>query len=87
VIGVDIVIFIANIFFCGSLIYQVYYGFKIKKSSITLFSSFLSFSGLFAIAISFLVIGLYLSALVTAINGFLWLTLFFQRIIFFKKKM
>ena len=80
----DIIITIANLLFTISLINQVVYGFRKKKGLITLTTSFLTTLGLYAITIAFLTLGLPMSALVSCVNGTLWLILLIQRIIYKK---
>ena len=76
----DIVIAIANIFFTYSLVYQVHYGFKKKKGLMTLTTSFLSFVGLYAMALAFVTMNLFYSATMIFINGTMWFVLFLQRL-------
>lgn len=78
----DIVMAIANLLFTFSLISQVYHGFQRKKGFILLKTSGLTSLGLYAIAISFFTLSLFISAVVATINATLWLTLFIQRIIY-----
>lgn len=80
----DIAISIANIMFTYSLIYQVYYGFKRKKGLLTLTTSSITLTGLYAISIAYATLSLYYSAITSAVNGTLWLILFIQRIIYKK---
>lgn len=76
----DIVITIASIVFSLALFPQVYYGFKNKKGTITYATSVPTFIGLYAIAVSYLSLGLYFSAGMSVITGTLWLIFFIQRI-------
>ena len=80
----DIVIMVANLVFTYTLIYQAYYGFKKKKGLLTLTTAGLTFVALYVVVIAFYTLSLYFSAIVTAINGTLWLILFIQRIIYKK---
>jgi hypothetical protein len=80
----DIAIAFANILFGYSLINQVYYGFKKKKTTITIICSSLTALGLYIIAISLFTLNLYISSIVSFITGTLWLVLFIQRIIYKK---
>ena len=81
----DVVIACANILFGYSLAYQVYHGFKQKNAALTLRAALLTSVGLYAIAVTFLSLGLYLSALVSFINGTLWWLLFLQSALYYKK--
>lgn len=78
----DIVIAAANVLFGYSLAYQVYKGFKAKKGFLTVQASLLTTIGLYALAFSFLTLGLYISTLVSAFNGTMWLLLLVQRLIY-----
>jgi len=80
----DIVIAIANILFGYSLIYQVYLGFKKRKGFLALQTSFFTTIGLFAIAIAFFSLQLYISTITSLFNGTMWLILFIQRLIYKK---
>jgi hypothetical protein len=80
----DIVIAIANILFGYSLIWQVYYGFKKKKALLSKQSSFLTTLGLYALAITYFSLNLYLSTLIGVFNGTMWLLLFIQGLIYEK---
>jgi len=81
----DTVISIANIISSVSLIFQVYSGYKEKVGPIKFQTSIPVFMSLFAISYAFWTLGLYLSAAVTTFSGILWLILFIQRVIYFKK--
>jgi hypothetical protein len=80
----DIVIAIANVLFGYSLAYQVWRGFKDKKGYLTLQASVLTAVGLYALAISFFTLGLFVSTIVSTFNGTMWLILFIQRILYGK---
>lgn len=80
----DIVVAVANLMFTYSLFHQVYYGFKKKKGLLTLTTAGLTFVGLYAIAIAFLTLPLYFSAVVSALNATFWLVLFIQRLVYKK---
>lgn len=80
----DIVIAIANALFIYSLAFQIYKGFKDKKGYLALQTSFLTTTGLFAVAFSFFTLDLLFSTIVTLFNGALWLTLFIQGLIYKK---
>lgn len=81
----DIIITIANLLFTYSLFHQVIYGFKKKKGLLTLTTSGLTTLGLYAMAISFLTLNLYFSAVVSSLNATLWLILLIQRVIYNKE--
>jgi hypothetical protein len=81
----DVVIMAANIVFAYSLVYQVIHGFRNKKGTLTLMASGLTSIGLYVMAFAFLTLGLYLSAMMAAVNGTLWLALFIQARIYRKK--
>jgi len=78
----DIIITIANLLFTYALFPQVYYGFKRKKGTITFQTGLLTFIGLYAMAFAFFTINLAFSAVVSSVNGTLWLILFIQRIMY-----
>ena len=78
----DLVIAIANGIFTFSLFSQAWHGYKKKKGYILLKTSGLTSLGLYAIAISFLTLNLYFSAIIATINATLWLILFIQRKIY-----
>ena len=80
----DIVISISNLLFTYSISNQVYYGFRKKKGLIVLQTSIITTLGLFALTIAFLTLDLYLSSVVSFINGALWYMLFLQRLIYEK---
>jgi len=80
----DIVIMVANLVFTYTLIYQAYYGFKKKKGLLTLTTAGLTFVAIYVVTIAFYTLSLYFSAIVSAVNGTLWLILFIQRIVYKK---
>ena len=81
----DIIISIANILFGYSLVYQVYMGFKKKKGTIEKQTSILTTLGLYALAIAYFSLGLYISTIIGIFNGTLWLILFIQAQIYKKE--
>lgn len=81
----DVVIMAANIAFAYSLVYQVVHGFRNKKGTLTLMASGLTAIGLYVMAFAFFTLELYLSTLMAALNGTLWLALFVQSLIYKKK--
>jgi hypothetical protein len=78
----DLIIALANVLFGYSLVYQIWKGYVDKKGYLSLQTSFLTTTGLFALSISFFTLNLKVSSLVALFNGFLWLTLFIQGIIY-----
>lgn len=78
----DILISVVNVVLSSSIAYQVYLGFRNKKGYLSLFTSSLSFLGLYVISATFFSLALYYSAIITAISATLWLTLFVQKIIY-----
>lgn len=80
----DIVMGVANLLFTYSLANQAYVGFRKKKGFLTLTSSGLTSLGLYIISIAFFTLSLYLSAVASAVNASLWLTLFIQRVVYKK---
>jgi hypothetical protein len=80
----DLVIAIANILFGYSLAYQVYVGFKEKRGYLTLQTSLLTFVSLYAIAVAYSTLDLFVSTIVCIFNGTMWVLLFVQRIIYKK---
>ena len=80
----DIVTAGANILFGYSLAYQVFRGFKEKKGFLSLQTSLLTTIGLYALAIVYFSLNLYISTLIAAFNATMWLLLLVQRIIFGK---
>jgi len=80
----DIVIMILNLVFTYSIGNQVIYGFKKKKGYLTITTALLQGLALVIMGATYLTLDLIFSAIVTAFNGFLWLTLLIQRIIYKK---
>lgn len=78
----DITISLANVLFSVSLIIQVYYGFKEKVGPIKYLTSIPTFVGLYTVSFVFVTLTLYLSAIISFLNGTLWLLLFIQRLIY-----
>ncbi len=78
----DIVIALANVLFGYSLIYQVWQGFKQKRGFLALQTSSLTALGLYALAISFFTLDLYISALIATFNGGMWSILFIQGLVY-----
>lgn len=80
----DIIIAVANVLFGYSLAYQVYKGYKEKKGFLSLQTSFLTTIALYALALAYLTLSLYLSAIVCTFNATMWLLLFIQKLIYKK---
>ena len=80
----DLVISIANILFSLSLVYQAFKGFKEKKGFLAIPTSSLTTVALYAIAFVYFNLELYISAIVSILNGTIWLLLFIQGIIYKK---
>jgi hypothetical protein len=80
----DIVITIASIGFSVALIPQVISGFKTKRKTINFSTALITFIGIYAMAVSFLTLGLYFSATMNFISGTLWFLLFIQSIVYKK---
>ncbi len=78
----DIIVALANILFTYSLIFQVYHGFKVKKTTIAKQTSLFTAIGLFAAGISFLTLKMYMSGIIVTFDAFLWIVLFIQKITF-----
>jgi hypothetical protein len=78
----DIIIAIAQIIFSYALIFQVYYGFKNKKSSVTVKTSALTFFGIYMLLFAFISLGLYFSTLSSLISAFCWYLLLIQGILY-----
>ena len=78
----DLVITIALILFSGSLIPQVYDGFKKRKGYITLKTSVSTFIGLCAIIVVYLSLGLVFSSIMTMFAAVMWLLLLIQRVMY-----
>lgn len=76
----DIVITAVNIIFSLALFPQVYYGFKEKKGSITYATSVPTFIGLYILCFVFFTLNLFLSTIICALTGTLWLILFIQKL-------
>ncbi len=81
----DIVITIVSVFFFISLIPQVYYGFQAKVGPIKYQTSVPTFLGCLINAVAFWTMSLSFSAIMSALVGGLWLTLFIQRLLYNKK--
>ena len=82
----DIVIAIANILFGYSLTFQVYKGFKERKGFLTIQASLFTTIGLYAIAIAYFYLNLYISTIISVFNGTMWFLLLIQRIFYPKAK-
>jgi len=80
----DIVIAIANVLFGYSLLYQVYKGFKERKGFLAIQTSTLTAIGLYALAIAFFTLNLYISTIISIFNGTMWLILLIQSLIYKK---
>jgi hypothetical protein len=65
-----------------ALIPQIYQNFRHKKSLMNIQTSFLTTLAVLTVAVMFFTINLLLSALVTLIIGFLWLTILLQGIFY-----
>lgn len=78
----DMIIVFCNILFSYALMPQVYYGFKHKKSSVTLQTSFLTTIGLYILSITFLTLKLYFSSIISLVTGTLWAMLLIQGILY-----
>ena len=65
-----------------ALIPQVYQGFKVKKSLITIQTSLITTIAIYSMTIAFFSLGLYFSAIMDFIIGTLWLIIFIQGIIY-----
>jgi len=78
----DYVVAITTILFGYALIPQVYYGFKKKKTTITIQTSTITFLGLYTLAVTFLTLGLYFSTFANLITGTLWAILLIQKLIY-----
>ncbi len=76
----DIVISIANLVFLGSVIYQIYHGYKIKECSIALLVSGMTTFGLIVVAVCFVTLSFYYSAIISLLSTICWGILFIQRI-------
>ena len=74
----DYLISIVSVIFSIALIPQVMIGFKKKKKSVSIQTSFPTTAGLYAMSMAFLTLGLYFSALTSLITGSLWYTLLVQ---------
>jgi len=81
----DVVIAVANVVFSVSLIPQVHHGFKKKVGPIKFQTSIPISLGLSTIAFTFFTLSLCFSAVVSFIQGALWLVLAIQRLIYSKK--
>ncbi|HDK42215.1 MAG TPA: hypothetical protein ENG87_02445 [Candidatus Pacearchaeota archaeon] len=71
---------VANIIFSYALIPQIYSGFKTKKGLIEMQTSTIMALGLYAVAIAFLSLDLYFSAIMVSVSGTLWVILLIQKI-------
>jgi hypothetical protein len=80
----DIIIAVANILFGYSLAYQVYKGFREKKGFLSLQTSSLTTIGLYALAVAYLTLNLYVSTIIATFNATMWLILFIQGLIYKK---
>jgi len=78
----DTAIFIINLVFAYALVPQVWKGFKEKKPHIAFQTGILNTFLVYAMAIIFFTLGLYLSVGISLFNGTLWLILFIQSIIY-----
>jgi len=78
----DYIITIATILFGYALLPQVYHNFKIKKTTITVQTSTITFLGLYTLSIMFLTLNLYFSAAANLITGTLWAVLLMQKLIY-----
>lgn len=81
----DYIITISNILFSYSLVFQVYYGFKRKTTSITITTCSLTLLGLIAMVFCFFSLKLYLSGIFAYISSLLWFLLLVQAVIYKKK--
>lgn len=78
----DIVISIISITASIALIPQVINGFKTKRKIISIFTSLITFIGLYILSFVYLTLKLNFSTIITMITGTLWLILFIQSIIY-----
>jgi hypothetical protein len=78
----DVIIFIANILFGYSLIYQVYKGYRDKKGYLSKQASFFTALGLYALTIVYFTLSLFLSTIISFFNGTMWLILLIQRFVY-----
>lgn len=78
----DAVVTVVGIIFSISLIPQVYSGFIKKIGPIKYETSVPTFLGCYVIAVVYLTLSLYFSAITSFITGTLWLILLVQRIVY-----
>ena len=76
----DIVIFVANILFTYSLVYQVIYDFGKKKGFATIQTSLFTSIGLYVMAVAFFSLNLIFSATILVTNATFWLILLVLRL-------
>ncbi|HRZ86034.1 MAG TPA: hypothetical protein P5277_04630 [Candidatus Paceibacterota bacterium] len=81
----DITISILTLLFGYALIPQVYHGFKIKKTTITIQTALITCLGLYILAITFLTLNFYFSFAMDLFTGTLWLVLLIQCIVYREK--
>jgi hypothetical protein len=78
----DIAISIIVCSFSYALIPQIITGFKKKKGFINLQTSIITSFGMFGLSIIYFTMKLYFSSIIALITGFLWTTLFIQKIFY-----
>ncbi len=78
----DQLIAVTSILFAYALAVQVYHGFEKKKGLVHLQTSTIFAVGSLILAYSFYTLGLFFAAIVSLMNGSLWVFLFVQKIIY-----
>jgi len=76
----DILIALVSMAIAFSIVPQIYHNHKTKKSGVILTTSLVGFIGAYLIAFAFITLGLYISFVITTLNGTFWLVLFLQKI-------
>ena len=76
----DTLIAVVSVSIAFSIVPQIYHNYKAKKSGVVLITSLVGFVGAYLIAYAFITLELYMSFVVTMLNGTFWLVLFLQKI-------
>ena len=78
----DFVIMFCNVVLSYALIPTIYHSFKKKETSIRFQTALLTSSALYLLAFSLFTLSLFFAAAVTFVSASLWLTIFFQIILY-----
>ena len=76
----DILISTMNVVFAWALVPQIYKSYQQKRSGVSLLTSSQTVGALWVIAICYVTLGLYFSAILISISGLLWFVIMVQRL-------